>query len=96
MGKVESGGYYDIISDPVKRLAHEGEFLLWLLEKAPGPRALDMACGTGVQALFLAGHGARLTARDIDEDMISYARSIRPHDRITYEVADMRAGLLTW
>ena len=84
--------HYDIISDPEKRLAHEGQFLLWLLAKAPGRRVLDMACGTGVQAEFLAEHGATVTARDVDGAMIAFARGKRPHPNVTYEVADMREG----
>jgi len=82
--------FYDVISDPRKRLAHEGGFLKWLLETAPGGRVLDMACGTGVQAEFLARNGALVTARDIDDRMIDRARADRAHERITYEVHDMR------
>lgn len=81
---------YDIISNPERRLAHEGDFLLWLLELAPGRRVLDMAAATGVHAQFLAAHGADLTARDIDEDAIRYARANRASERIVYEVRDLR------
>lgn len=87
---MDTAGYYDIISDPEKRLAHEGEFLLWLLERAPGKRVLDMACGTGVQAEFLARHGATALARDIDPAMLAVARAKRPHTGVTYEAGDMR------
>jgi SAM-dependent methyltransferase len=89
MNAKDKARYYDIISDPGKRLAHEGQFLLWLLERAPGGRVVDTACGTGVQAEFLARHGAVVTARDIDRDMIEYACERRPHRGVTYEVADM-------
>ncbi len=81
---------YDIISDPAKRLAHEGEFLKRLLARAPGRRVLDMSCATGVHAEFLATQGAEVTARDISAEAVETARAARPHERITYEIADMR------
>lgn len=87
--KDSDAGDYDIISNPGKRLAHEGDFLLWLLELAPGRRVLDMAAATGVHAEFLASHGAEITARDIDEEAIMYARANRAADRIVYEVHDL-------
>jgi len=81
---------YEIISDPEKRLAHEGDFLLWLMKIAPGRRILDMAAATGFHAQFLASHGAEVTARDMDKEAISYARERRAAQNITYEVADLR------
>lgn len=88
--EISRGEYYDIISDPAVRLAHEGEFLLRLLREAPGPRVLDAACGTGVHAEFLAKNGAVVTARDIDHGMLEYARAKRPHENVMYEKGDMR------
>lgn len=92
-GKMEERhdpSHYDIISDPGKRLAHEGAFLRWLLERAPGKRVLDMACATGVHALFMAENGAEVTARDIKEDSIDFARANRAHPNLTYEIHDLR------
>lgn len=82
--------HYDVISDPGKRLAHEGAFLRWLLELAPGKRVLDMASATGVHALFMAENGAEVTARDINEGSIDFARANRPHPNLTYEIHDLR------
>jgi SAM-dependent methyltransferase len=90
MNGKERAAYYDVISDPAKRLAHEGHFLTRLLETAPGKRVLDMACGTGVQAEYLARQGATVTARDIDREMLDEARAKRAHERVTYEEGDMR------
>ena len=74
--KRDSGGY-DVISDPSKRLAHEGGLLLQLLSRAPGNRVLDTACATGAHAHFFAENGAVVTARDINEESIQYARENR-------------------
>ncbi|MHC4715041.1 MAG: class I SAM-dependent methyltransferase [Planctomycetota bacterium] len=147
MDQQNDTGHYDIISDPAKRLEHEGDFLLWLLSIAPkhgdvtrspspaadvppeaaGPpdsapenrdwlraqsagrrmpvpdlprnarppapvpvRVLDMATATGVHAFFLAENGAEVTARDLKEESIDYARAHRSHPRISYEVHDLR------
>ncbi len=93
MPEENDAGSYDIISDPAKRLAHEGGFLLWLLSIAPGKRVLDMAAATGVHARFLAENGAEVTARDIDSDSIEYARTHRAYPRITWQVQDLREPL---
>lgn len=92
MAEEKSAYAYDVISDPSKRLAHEGEFLLWLLSTALGGRVLDMACATGVHAEFMARHGAAVTARDVDEDAVCYAGEKRPHANVTYEVHDLRVA----
>lgn len=81
--------YYEVISNPEKRLAHEGGFLLSLLSAAPGKRVLDMACATGVHAEFLAENGAAVSARDMSEDSIGHARRHRSHPNVTYCVHDL-------
>jgi ubiquinone/menaquinone biosynthesis C-methylase UbiE len=40
----------------------------------PGQRLLDVGCGTGVDALFLAQHGMRVVGVDVSSEMISQAR----------------------
>lgn len=79
---------YDILSDPEKRLKHEGAFLKGFI--GTGTRVLDLACGSGVHAEFLARWGAVVTACDLSEAMIDDAKMKRPHERVTYEVRDMR------
>ena len=79
---------YDILSDPGKRVEREGAFLRTLA--APGTRVLDLACGTGVHAQFLAAHGAEVMACDLSPGMIAQAAHSRPHPRVRYEVRDMR------
>ncbi|GGQ50097.1 class I SAM-dependent DNA methyltransferase [Streptomyces althioticus] len=43
-----------------------------------GPRVLDMGCGTGRDAAHLHGAGRRVTAADLSEPMLAYARIHRP------------------
>ncbi len=78
---------YDILSDPDKRLAHEGAFLRQL---AGTGKVLDLACATGVHAGFLARWGAKVTACDLDPAMITIAGTRRQHENIHYLVRDMR------
>ena len=59
----------------------------------PGKRALDVGTGTGQLALYLAGAGFDVTAVDLSESMISYARrnaSTRGFD-IDFRVGDAEA-----
>ena len=55
----------------------------------PG-RVLDIACGVGYGASLLAERRSdvTLTAVDISEDAIAYAKDTYTHDRITFEVGD--------
>jgi SAM-dependent methyltransferase len=71
-------------------LEREGPFLKDLLAAAPGDRVVDLACGTGLHALFFAEAGARVTALDVSPEMIAHAQARRPHVRIAYGVGDMR------
>ena len=85
-----SAEYYEILANDEKRLEREGPFLLACLDKCPGVRVADIACGTGTHALFLAGHGARVAAFDLSDNMIAHAQKHRPHASIDYRVGDMR------
>lgn len=82
--------YYEALTNSEKRLAREGPLLLQWLSRAPGKRVLDIACGTGLHALFFAERGANVTAVDLSESMVAYARTHRPHTAIRYLPADMR------
>jgi len=82
--------YYEVLSDSAARLEREGPFLRECLERAPGMRVVDLACGTGLHAEFFANLGAHVTAFDLSQEMIAHARARRPHANIRYEVGDMR------
>ena len=82
--------YYEILSDSAARLQREGPVLAEWLHKAPGNRVWDLACGTGLHAEFMAGLGVDVLATDASPEMIRHAQQRRPHERIRYEVADMR------
>lgn len=56
-------------ADPeiVRRLAHH-------LQRIPGDRVLDVACGTGNYTMALSQLGMRLTGVDVSEEMVTKAR----------------------
>ena len=40
----------------------------------PGQRVLDLSCGTGIDAIFLARHGLRVTGMDVSPGMLEQLR----------------------
>ena len=82
--------YYDALAGGRKRLDREGPLLTECLRRAPGRRVVDLACGTGLHALFMAESGAEVIALDMSVWMIAYARANRPHPSVAYGVGDMR------
>ena len=83
--------FYDLFAKPTGRLDREGPLLLETLARAPGPRLLDLACGTGLHARFLAERGAVVTALDASPAMIAYAQQTRSHPHITFQEGTMTA-----
>lgn len=61
------------------------EQLLW---PVTGEHILDIACGNGVTSRRLAKAGARVTAFDFSEEMISLARKCGDDRNIEYRVVD--------
>ena len=61
--------------------------------KAPIGRALDLGCGTGTNAIYLAQHGFKVTAIDISRRAIALAkrktRSAQLTDRVRLERGDV-------
>lgn len=82
--------FYELLSDGEKRLQREAPLLAEWFDRAPGGRVADLACGTGLHAAFMAERGATVTAFDLSEDMLAYARARRPHAHVDYLQADMR------
>jgi ubiquinone/menaquinone biosynthesis C-methylase UbiE len=65
----------------------------------PGAQVLDVACGTGLDSLFLAAHGIRVTGMDISPQMIAQLQVKAQHhglaERIEVHVDDV-AALHSW
>jgi SAM-dependent methyltransferase len=68
--------------------------LLALLQPVPGSAMLDVACGRGRHARFLASRGFDVTGIDLAPDSIAFARRFE-NDRLHFYVHDMRQLLCT-
>ncbi|UOA27847.1 methyltransferase domain-containing protein [Pseudosulfitobacter sp. DSM 107133] len=69
-----------------------GQFAPWLVEAVGAGRSdhvLDVATGTGVVARAALEQGARVTAVDINEGMLSVAKDLEA--RVTYQLASSEA-----
>lgn len=73
----------------VGRLWRPNAFLAEVLPQLPPRSALDLACGTGRDAVFLAARGWTVTAADVLPDALERARGLA--ERCTAAV-----GPLTW
>ena len=65
---------FDVMTDWDARLAAEGPFLKSVLDEAGARRVLDVACGSGGHALWLARQGYEVTGADVSPVMIALAR----------------------
>lgn len=65
--------------------------VMHLLPPRPA-KILDLGCGTGWTSMFLARHGYEVVGRDIAEDMIAVAQSLKADqaigDHLQFEVGD--------
>jgi malonyl-CoA O-methyltransferase len=68
-----------------------------VVREAVGPvgglEVLDLGCGTGRHALWLAGAGARVTAVDFSEGMLAEARRKPGASGVRFQVHDLREAL---
>jgi ubiquinone/menaquinone biosynthesis C-methylase UbiE len=90
-----AAGYEDWYATPWGRLADELEqrMILELLEPlAPPARILDVGCGTGHFAAFLAGRGFRVAGVDAETAMLARARARAPALRADARRLPFRAG----
>jgi SAM-dependent methyltransferase len=62
---------------------------------APGT-ALDAGCGTGADAIWLAGHGWRVTAADISATALNRAAARAAGAMVAERVTWLEADLTTW
>ena len=79
--------FYDTIVLPLKRLRQD---VAKLAGVGPGSRVLDVATGTGAQALAFAENEAEVVGVDISEPMLRIARRKACVRDVTFRVADSR------
>lgn len=74
--------------------AEPHKLLISLVEKLPAGRALDLACGTGRHAVFLAENGWQVTAVDNSRVGIEVARerAAAKSVRVDFRLADLEAS----
>lgn len=77
--------FYDLLVRPV---AGVREAFVRFVSPAPGARVLDVATGTGLQALAFAARGFDTTGVDLSDDMLAVARRKKPHAHARFERAD--------
>lgn len=84
----EISRYYDYIFPTDKA---QLDFLSALAEK-PGNRVLDVACGSGGYSVGLAKKGFKVTAVDLDEEMVRLAqeKAVRENVAVDALACDMR------
>lgn len=66
---------YDLMVDWPSRLARELPFLTAVLQKQPGKKVIDAACGTGNHGLALAELGWEVIGTDSSAEMVARARA---------------------
>lgn len=82
---------YDCDGNPLQAL--EQPCVRALVGEVRGQRVLDMGCGTGRHALWLAGVGAEVTAVDFSQGMLDQARAKQGADAVTWLVHDLHKPL---
>ena len=55
----------------------------------PAGRAVDLGCGTGLAARFLAGRGWSVTAVDVVRAAVAHGQGSDPDGRVTWRVGDV-------
>ncbi|MDX1994474.1 MAG: class I SAM-dependent methyltransferase [bacterium] len=65
----------DFTHSPIGRLLRGQVHQRLLTHFCPGHHVLELGCGTGEDALFLAGHGVHVTATDASERMLETAKT---------------------
>lgn len=82
---------FDVMTDWDARLAVEGPFLHDQLAAIGAQRVLDVACGSGGHALWLAQHGYTVVGEDASPAMIALAqqKAARAGLQVAFNVADL-------
>ena len=96
LGSVRTGydrwaAIYDHEANPL--VALEDPLVRAALGDPAGLEVLDLGCGTGRHALWLAEAGARVTAVDFSQGMLDQARAKPGADRVRFLVHDLHQPL---
>jgi 2-polyprenyl-3-methyl-5-hydroxy-6-metoxy-1,4-benzoquinol methylase len=88
----------DAAGVPWAQLAPHPLLADWLAKQdsLAGLRALDVGCGLGDNAEALAAAGARVTAFDLVEEAVVWAKRRFPQSAVGYSAADLLAPLAEW
>jgi ubiquinone/menaquinone biosynthesis C-methylase UbiE len=83
---------YERIYAKPERQADIAAVKAWLPPRFEGKRVLEVACGTGYWTPHAAAQCARWTATDVNDEVLSLARSkVQPHERVSFQLADAYA-----
>jgi SAM-dependent methyltransferase len=77
-------------SDPANTSVEPARLLVEVAELVPPGRALDLACGPGRNAIYLAALGWQVTAVDASPVAIAHLR--KQNSRIVAQLADLERG----
>jgi ubiquinone/menaquinone biosynthesis C-methylase UbiE len=80
--------YYDVVAAPIARVREQAADLL---PQDSHLRILDVATGTGAQALAFARRGHSVIGIDLSEAMLAVAQKHRVDSRLTFQLADATA-----
>lgn len=80
------------MSDPHRHRHPPKPFLVERVGDLPPGAALEIGCGHGVDALWLASRGWTVTALDVSASAVERARTNDPEGRVTWHQADF----MTW
>jgi len=87
----------DAANVPWANLAPHPLLAQWLVARnLDGLRALDIGCGLGDNAEALAAAGARVTAFDLVENAVAWAKRRFPRSAVDYRAADLFAPPPEW
>jgi glycine/sarcosine N-methyltransferase len=81
------------------RIEREWPFLRRILDNAPSRRVVDLGCGAGEHALFLAAWGFSVIGVDASESMVARAREAKASGRVEFvagniaDIATLTSGL---
>ncbi len=81
-------GYRRLVAWP-ERIAREAPFLRKVVESAPVPRLLDLGCGPGEHARFLASLGVEVVGVDASAAQIASAREGGEAPGVTFVAGDL-------